>query len=156
MSILTQPLCRLHFQRPNHPFLQAFLQKIKTNFTGDARTQIGPIFFTKHFREMCQLSPKAALAKYGGECLGIDILDPDKFSPVRPGMDGKILWQPEDVQDGYWDELFDNSLAIHFFSSASNKQEVTDPKRHAYAYLAPKLCPLCWTSSPTFHGSYIH
>ena len=90
-------------------------------------------------------------------CDEVRILDKMKFNPVSSGRAGALLWRNKPVSSFQeWEELFKDSLGIHFFAAQTNRLEVNDPYRHAYAYLGPKFCPISYSKSSIFHGDYMY
>ena len=79
------------------------------------------------------------------------------FSPVRPGTDKKYLFREKPVKSfDEWTKLFNGSRGVHFYSSGSNKFEVTgDKTKEAYAYLGAKHCPFSYFRPAKFTGSYV-
>ena len=152
----------MKFSEPKNPFLNYYLQKINETFRGRKRTELGPTNMAKWLKQFCDLWPHFQLKKLGEgrmkNCSNIDTVLPRVFNPIRIA-EFKSLFRPKPYPDGVhgWQKLFGKSLAVHFYSSSSNRKNVTgDEQREAYAYLAPKYCPYSYFLPETFSAGYIH
>jgi hypothetical protein len=53
-----------NFGTRNNPLVLKYLEEVGKNFTGDVRTEIGPLFLTKIFRMHCNISDGFNLAQF--------------------------------------------------------------------------------------------
>ena len=79
------------------------------------------------------------------------ILPDFSFMPVHWRHVKSVLWSKKDRSSQFWDELFQCSYAVHFFSCASKNLPVSGhAHKDAYSYLGPTHCPLSFNLSSTF------
>ena len=90
----------------------------------------------------------------GDKCQGIHVIEPYHFFPIPWFAGLHLLTPPRTVKE--WQKTFENSYSVDFYrSSLEIKKNIMKPKFYggklpAYAYLAPRYCPLSLHSEKFF------
>ena len=144
-----------------HVFLETAMNVFNETFVNGVHLSSGPMVFTTALKKVCDQKDKSntsfnRLDYSRGHCAGIELVEPWLFYPVD-WFHSTVLNNNHLFVDGYWEEKFKNSVAVHFYGSlvSHDNDRVLPPKNYgkkkpAMAYIGPKACPLSFFSTSPF------
>ena len=135
----------------NHELLLHYMNNINSTFSGQVFNEIGPPLLTETFKSFFNISHVEHFFNVNASVLPSHFFFPAKSYQVFDGKSEGLLWTRNMMSSDDWKQWLKYSYMIHFYSSQSSDIIVQDDINHeAYAYVAPRYCPISYQSSKNF------